>query len=70
MEYEVLYCRGLTQYIVKYKDNYYLVNTHISGTPIKSPYVDSFLKHGYFEPVTDIPQSDKERITQRLSTVK
>lgn len=69
MEYEVLYRRGLSQYIVKYKDNYHLVNTHLSGEPIKSPYVDSFLKHGYFEPVIDVSKQDHELIKQRLSKV-
>lgn len=70
MDYEVLYRRGLTQYIVKYKGNYYLVNTQISGTPIKSPYVDSFLKLGYFEPVTDVPKQEKGLIEVKLSKVK
>ena len=65
---KVLYTRGDDIYVAQKGDNFYLVNLRSDRPPLVSPYPDSFLKFGYFEPVDtlseDVLKSIEERITK------
>ena len=57
---KVLFTRGDGIYIAQKDDTYYLVNLEL-------PDVDSFLKFGYFDVVSEVPEDIRKAIEERIS---
>ena len=66
MEFKVLYTRGDGIYIVQKGEDYYLISLEVAGEPVKSKFIDSFLKFGYFTPVDSMDESEMRKIKNML----
>ena len=65
---KILFTRGDGIYIAQKDDTYYLVNLELPDEePLQSKYVDSFLKFGYFDAVSEVPEDIRKVIEERIS---
>ena len=65
---KILFTRGDGIYIAQKDDTYYLVNLELPDEePLQSKYVDSFLKFGYFDAVSEVPEDIWKAIEERIS---
>ena len=65
---KVLFTRGDGIYIAQKDNTYYLVNLELPDEePLQSKYVDSFLKFGYFDVVSEVPEDIRKAIEELIS---